>query len=189
MRAEEVVREVEELFARRGRDAYHGEPVSQLDHALQAALFAEVERAPDALIVAALLHDVGHLLHDEGEDAAERGLDAAHEILGERWLATRFPPEVTRPIALHVAAKRYLCGADPEYHDDLSEASKLSLKLQGGPMTKEERRAFEGEPSFREAIQLRRWDDAAKVVGVVGLELSGYLRRILMEARRVETFD
>lgn len=188
MTAEDVVREIEQLFERRGREAYVGEPISQLEHALQAALMAEIERAPDSMIVAALLHDVGHLLHDQDEDIAERGHDARHEELGERWLAGRFAPDVTRPIALHVQAKRYLCAVDPDYRADLSQASALSLRLQGGPMVREECRAFEAQRFFRAAVQLRRYDDAAKIVGVRDLDLSAYRQRILMESRR-RVFD
>jgi [1-hydroxy-2-(trimethylamino)ethyl]phosphonate dioxygenase len=186
MNAEDVVREIVDLFTRHGCEAYVGEAVSQLEHALQAALLAEIERAPDSLIVAALLHDIGHLLQVEGEDAAERGVDTQHEALGERWLAERFTQEITRPIALHVQAKRYLCTVDPEYRSELSDASERSLRLQGGPMSKEECQAFETDPYFGAAIQLRRWDDAAKIVGVTGLDITVYHRRILIEARRRE---
>src|SRR5579871_1866895 len=85
--------EVCDLFERRGDEAYFGEPVSQKEHALQCALEAEREDAPDALVVAALLHDIGHLVHGLGEDIADRGFDARHENLGAEWLARRFGPE------------------------------------------------------------------------------------------------
>jgi [1-hydroxy-2-(trimethylamino)ethyl]phosphonate dioxygenase len=160
-----IVDEIIEPFARRGGDAYFGEPVSQLEHALQTAFLAEQEGASDTLIVAALLHDVGHLLHKLPEDIADRGVDGRHEKVGATWLARYFPAAVTEPIRLHVAAKRYLCVIDDEYQRGLSAASIRSLALQGGPMSDEEVREFEASPYAREGARLRRWDDLAKVVG------------------------
>jgi phosphonate degradation associated HDIG domain protein len=154
------------LFARRGGDAYFGEPVSQLDHALQAALAAQRAGATSVLITAALLHDVGHLLHDLPEDCADDGLDDRHEELGARWLIRRFGPEVVEPIRLHVSAKRYLCAADPEYHAALSPASQQSLALQGGPFTAAELGQFKAGPFADAAIALRKWDDIAKIPGL-----------------------
>jgi phosphonate degradation associated HDIG domain protein len=167
-----IVEEILDLFARRGASAYHGEAVSQAEHALQAADLAEQEGAPDRLVVAALLHDVGHLLEGQDEDLAERGIDGRHEEAGGAWLARHFGPEVTAPIRLHVAAKRYLCAVDPDYLEGLSPASRLSLDVQGGPMRPEERARFEANPYHRDALRLRHWDDMAKVPGlaVPGLE-------------------
>jgi len=160
-----IVDEIIELFARRGDDVYLGEPVSQLEHALQTAFQAEQEGASDTLIAAALLHDVGHLLHKLPEDIADRGVDGRHEQVGAMWLARYFPRAVTEPIRLHVAAKRYLCAIDDEYQRRLSAASIRSLALQGGPMSDEEVREYEASPHAREGARLRRWDDLAKVVG------------------------
>jgi phosphonate degradation associated HDIG domain protein len=146
--------------------------VSQTEHALQAADLAAQEGASNALVVAALLHDVGHLLHTEGEDVADRGVDARHEEAGEAWLLESFGPDVTEPVRLHVAAKRYLCAVDPDYLATLSPASVRSLELQGGPMTPDEIARFERNPYCGDAVRLRRWDDAAKVpgLGVPGLD-------------------
>jgi predicted HD phosphohydrolase len=110
-----------------------------------------------------LLHDIGHLLHDLPADAPEHGIDDEHEALGGRWLATRFSRGVCEPVRLHVAAKRYLCSAEPSYLQKLSGPSLQSLQLQGGPMSPEEVLAFEQLPFFAEAVRLRRWDEAAKV--------------------------
>jgi phosphonate degradation associated HDIG domain protein len=154
------------LFAERGDSAYGGEPVSQLEHALQAAALARRDGASATLITASLLHDVGHLLHDLPDDAPDRGVDDTHESLAARWLARWFGPEVIEPVRLHVDAKRYLCAVEPEYSRRLSESSVLSLRLQGGPMSADEVRAFRESPHFSGAVALRRWDDEAKDPGL-----------------------
>jgi phosphonate degradation associated HDIG domain protein len=174
-----VVDEILELFATKGHEAYVGEPVSQLEHALQAAHHAEQASASDELIVAALLHDIGHLLHKLPEDAADHGLDTRHEMIGQAWLARHFGPEVTEPIRLHVPAKRYLCVTDPEYRARLSAASLQSLALQGGPFGREELKEFQQNPFFRDALALRRWDDLAKVPGMPVAGLEHYRPRLL----------
>ncbi len=167
-----VVDEIMELFSRHGVVSYHGERVSQTEHALQAAELAERDRAPDQLIVAALLHDLGHLLDGEDEALAQRGIDGFHELLAHSWLAKHFGREVTEPIRLHVDAKRYLCAVDPDYLAGLSPASRHSLSLQGGPMQTDERAQFEVNPFYHDALRLRRYDDTAKVpeLKVPGLE-------------------
>jgi phosphonate degradation associated HDIG domain protein len=167
-----VFKEIERLFAEHGDSEYFGEPVSQSEHALQAAQMATAEGAPNSLITAALLHDIGHLLHGRGEDIAEKGVDCQHEEAGGAWLARWFGPDVTEPVRLHVPAKRYLCAVDAEYLNALSPASVQSLALQGGPFTPNEVREFENHPFFREAVRLRRWDDAAKIpeLGVPGVD-------------------
>ena len=136
-----IINEIMELFARQGAVAYHGECVSQTEHALQAADLARRDKAPDSLIVAALLHDIGHLLDGQDEDFAERGIDGRHEIAGYAWLTKHFGTEVTEPVRLHVDAKRYLCTVDPQYVAGLSAASCSSLALQGGLMNADEARA------------------------------------------------
>ena len=146
-----------------GNAQYGREAVSQLEHALQCATLAETaDRSPE-FITACLLHDVGHLIHDLGEDAADRGMDDRHEYRAMPLLQTLFHPAVTEPIRLHVEAKRYLCAVDPIYWDTLSPASKRSLELQGGIFSPETAAAFIAQPYARDAVQLRIWDDRAKV--------------------------
>jgi phosphonate degradation associated HDIG domain protein len=169
-----IVDEIIELFARRGGDVYFGEPVSQLEHSLQTAVQAEREGASDSLIIAALLHDIGHLLHKLPEDIADGGIDGRHEQVGAVWLARYFPAEVAEPIRLHVAAKRYLCALDGEYRRRLSAASIRSLALQGGPMSDEEVLEFEASPYARESARLRRWDELAKLIGLKAPGLAQY---------------
>jgi len=161
-----IADEVLDLFAVGGDSLYGGEGVTQLEHGLQAATLAEQEGADSELIVAALLHDIGHLLHDLPDDAPDRGVDDVHERLGAEWLRDRFPPAVLEPVRLHVESKRYLCATEPGYWEALSEPSKVSLELQGGRMDPEQCEAFRGGPHFDAAIRLRRWDDLAKVVGL-----------------------
>jgi [1-hydroxy-2-(trimethylamino)ethyl]phosphonate dioxygenase len=174
-RIEALTQEIAGLFARRGREMYAGEPVTQTEHALQTALQAEQSGADAALITAALLHDVGHLLHGLDEDCAEDGIDDKHEALGAEWLSRHFADEVVEPVRLHVAAKRYLCAVDEEYHARLSDASRLSLRLQGGPFTAAQARKFEEHPSFAAAIKLRRWDEEAKIPELPTPPLDRYL--------------
>ena len=161
-----TVDEVFELLASGGGAAYFGEPVTVLEHSLQAAHFIRKRHGSDELIVAALLHDVGHLLHTEGEDAAQHGLDTRHEELGVEALAGHLPASVLDPVRLHVAAKRYLCFAEQQYFNALSPASVESLALQGGPMSDEEAEEFLARPFARDAVALRRADDAAKIQGL-----------------------
>jgi len=164
-----ILNSVDEVFAlleSGGGEAYFGEPVTVLEHSLQAASFVQRKGAADTLVAAALLHDVGHLLHTEGENVAARGVDTQHEELGVAALGHHMPTSVLDPIRLHVAAKRYLCFAEPKYLAALSPASRQSLALQGGPMSAAESKAFLAIPHAREAIVLRRADDAAKISGL-----------------------
>jgi phosphonate degradation associated HDIG domain protein len=182
-----IVDDVAAVFLEKGESSYFGEPVSQLEHALQTAHFARRDSAPDYLIAAALLHDVGHLVQDLPEDIANHGIDARHEDIGESWLAERFGPEVYQPVRLHVAAKRYLCATDSDYLSRLSPASVQSLQLQGGPMTHEEVVAFQSKQYFHEALKLRLWDDEAKIPGLSTAALSSYFDLINKVAVQKQT--
>jgi gamma-butyrobetaine dioxygenase len=166
--------EVLSIYERCGAAAYFGETVSMAEHGLQAAHFAQADGASDALVVAALLHDIGHLIESVPDNIADWHSDAHHELTGSRWLARRFGPEVCEPVRLHVPAKRFLCATDPAYFKRLSSASVLTLKLQGGPMSPAEIAAFQAEPYHRDAIAVRQWDDQGKVAGLSTPDLSHY---------------
>jgi len=173
-----VVDEVLLIYAGRGDDAYLGEPLSVSEHAAQTAYFARRDDAPAALLVAALLHDIGHLLADVPEDLAEWHTDARHEELGGRWIAARFGAAVADPVRLHVAAKRYLCATEAAYAGQLSAASVHTLALQGGPMSAGEIEAFEQERFHADAVRLRRWDDVAKIAGFDAPGIASYRTEI-----------
>jgi phosphonate degradation associated HDIG domain protein len=178
-----VIDDLIALFREKGTALYFGEAVTETEHALQSAHLAAQAGAEPSVVAAALLHDVGHLLHGLGEDIAARGIDGRHEAAGAEWLGRHFGPAAVDPVRLHVAAKRYLCAVEPGYEAGLSDSSRLSLKLQGGPMTAGEVAAFEREPHFRSAVAVRRWDDAAKVPGWRGPDLDHYrplLERVLL---------
>ena len=166
MTAAEKVATLFDYMERRGQ-SFYDESVTQLEHACQCANQARLHDGSTTQVASALLHDLGHFLLDEHNaenDFLEE--DQNHEEIGANYLDPFFPEVVTTPIRLHVPAKRYLCTTDASYYDDLSEASKRSFRLQGGGMSNEERAAFERIPHYQDALQLRRWDDLAKVKGL-----------------------
>jgi predicted HD phosphohydrolase len=136
--------------------------INQRAHAVQSGYHARAQGLPAAIVVAALLHDIGHMVHDLGEHPAALGIDDQHETIGADWLKRYFGPDVTEPIRLHVAAKRYLCTVEPGYFDSLSDDSIESLALQGGKMSEAEVAAFTREPYWEGALALRRIDERAK---------------------------
>jgi [1-hydroxy-2-(trimethylamino)ethyl]phosphonate dioxygenase len=161
--SEAILSQITNLLIEKGQKQYGLHDVTQLQHALQSAWLAEQDGADPPLIAAALLHDIGHMAHDLGENPAASGVDDRHEEIGYAFLARSFGPDVTEPVRLHVAAKRYLCAVEPEYFSNMSPDSVLSLKLQGGPMTAEEIAAFRALPQAEAAVRLRRYDEAAKI--------------------------
>lgn len=161
--------EIAALFATYGGETY-GEGVTIAQHGLQTAALARAEGADEALCLAALLHDVGHFL----EERDDRFGYHKHDRSGGDWLAARFPEGVSEPVRLHVAAKRYLCAAEPQYFAVLSEASRHSLAKQGGAMSAEEAADFARSPFATEAVRLRRWDDRGKVAGIEVPPLESY---------------
>jgi phosphonate degradation associated HDIG domain protein len=158
-----------DLLRNRANGLYGGEPVTQLEHALQCATCAQREGASGELLVAALLHDIYNLA--DGTDDAEQ----PHDRLGAQMLSALFGPAVTEPIRLHVEAKRYLCAVEPAYWAGLSDMSKRSLMWQGGPFSAEQAATFIWQPYANDAVRLRRWDDAAKAVAKVTPSLDEFI--------------
>ena len=151
-----------QLFEGQGSAEYFGEDVTQAQHMLQTGALAEDAAAAPALVAASLLHDLGHFHGETTGHDLMAGTDNRHSHTGADWLAQWFGPDVTEPVRLHVAAKRYLCAVEPDYAATLSPASVHTLAVQGGPMTPAEAAAFAGHPYGADAVRLRRWDDAAK---------------------------
>ena len=179
MKPSEIVDEIFATYRDRGHRSY-GENVTELQHALQCATFAQANSEPPEIVAASLLHDYGHLLHDLGEDVADRGVDARHERIGANRLADWFPAAVVEPVRLHAASKRYLCWKESDYWAGLSEASRKSLALQGGPMTDVEAARFEAGAHFESCVRVRRYDDQGKVPDMQTPALDSY--RPLLES-------
>lgn len=179
--------DIDRLFAQRGAEQYAGEPVTQLAHALQTAALGEAEGASDALVTAALLHDLGHLLHDLGDTPTARGIDDVHQYRALPFLRGLFDDPVLDAIRLHVDAKRYLCATRPGYHAALSDDSKRSLTLQGGVFTPAEVVAFMAQPGADDAVRVRLWDDRAKTAGLATPPLAHFLARAARCARTPST--
>jgi phosphonate degradation associated HDIG domain protein len=177
-----ILEDIHQLFAARGAAQYDGEPVTQLEHALQTAHLAEHAGADDEFVTACLLHDIGHLLLAERESPHDdtptlRGMDDRHQLAALPFLREHFKPRVLGAIGGHVDAKRYLCRTREGYHDRLSEDSKRSLQLQGGVFSEDEAKAFVLRPGARDAIVLRVWDDLAKQQGLETPPLAHFLER------------
>ena len=177
MNSTNKIRTIASLFQTLGRGGdrdYGGDNVTQLAHALQCARQADDTGAAPTLVAAALLHDIGHLINADDRVAFRRHEDARHEILGARYLEQWFGPDVTVPVSLHVAAKRYLIAIEAEYYDGLSTKSKETLALQGGPFVAADAATFRTLPYMSDAVALRRWDDGGKIPGAEGPPLEFY---------------
>ncbi len=181
--AASTIGDVVALIEKEGGARYGREPVSQLEHALQSATLALSAGAKPSLIVAAMLHDIGHLSDPDADRADEEDRDARHEASGARWLSSLFGDEVLAPIRLHVAAKRYLTAVDDGYMATLSPQSVRSLELQGGPYSEIEDERFIAAPHAADAVLLRRWDDEAKVPGKITPPLEHFIP-IMEECRK-----
>ena len=164
---------------------YDGEPVDQLQHALQCADLARRDGADPELVLAALLHDLARSPAVVGEPFDSGPVD--HGEQGARWLAPLLGERVAELAAAHVEAKRYLVAVEPAYADGLSDVSTRTLQAQGGPMTAEEITAFERLPGWRDAVRLRRWDDAAKDPEAVVPGIEAYVSVLLTQSRGLHT--
>ena len=141
---------------------YIGEKVTMTEHMIQTAMLAEENQSPASLICACLLHDYGHFIIEDPDRLVSKLVDGKHEDIGFNFLKNYFKPEVVEPIKLHVQAKRYLC-REKSYWSALSEASKVSLKLQGGVMSDKETEEFTSLKFHYDAILLRKYDDVGKI--------------------------
>lgn len=178
---------IKQLFETRGSNQYGGEAVNQLEHALQAAVLAETLGAKPSLVVAALLHDMGHFIDENGSpEGCEANLDDKHEHKANQWLLNHFGAEIADPVRLHVLAKRYLCTVESHYENQLSPTSRKSYYDQGGPMSADEQAKFEGEPMWEDALKLRRWDDLAKDPSKLTPSLDSFLPLIAASLREPE---
>ncbi len=172
--ADAIVARIADIFERRGAEAYLGEAVTVAEHMLQTATLAQAAGAPDALVVAALLHDIGHLTNAFGSYSSGDVADRHHDEAGAELLAGHFPELVCETVRLHVAAKRYLCAVEPDYYSALSTASKHSLALQGGAMNLDELAGFRRQPFHSHAVHVRRWDDGGKTAGLRTMPFSAF---------------
>ena len=157
-----IVNHIEDIFNRRGAESYLGEDVTMAQHMLQAAQCAEESGADGSLIVAALLHDIGHYKNEIPETALTKGINNYHEEAGANFLEDYFPVSVIEPIRQHVSAKRYLCAVKSNYFQSLSVASVHTLNLQGGPMNENEIKEFEKNAYLDDCVKLRYCDEGAK---------------------------
>ena len=160
-----VADEIMELYAQYGNTDYIGEPISQIEHMCQCAELAQKGHYDDEVILAAFFHDIGHLCEHimDVEYMDDFGI-VDHEKIGADYLSAKgFSERITKLVASHVDAKRYLTYKKPGYFERLSEASKRTLDFQGGRMTEEEAMDFENEELFSLYITLRGWDEMGKV--------------------------
>jgi phosphonate degradation associated HDIG domain protein len=175
-----------DIIEGKGHRLYGLSAINQRAHALQTAWLAEQSGGDAAFITACLLHDVGHMVHDLGEDPARAGIDDRHEELGQAWLTRWFGPDVTEPVRLHVAAKRYLCATEADYFAKLSADSVRSLALQGGPMSEAELADYRSNPFAEQATMLRRFDESAKVKDLETPSLAHFLTYVAACARAAD---
>jgi len=158
-----VYREIEKIFSTGIAEEYLGEDVKLVEHMLQCGDLARSAGAPPYLVIASLLHDIGHLLVENPPASQESGIDLHHDVVGAWWLEARFPAEVSEPVRLHVAAKRYLVTTQHDYLSKLSHASVQTLYMQGGPLNQDEVIEFISREGAEDAVHVRLWDDLAKV--------------------------
>jgi len=171
----QVIDRIITIFHTNGAEEYLGESVSIGEHMLQSAYFASQAGGDDYAVIGALIHDVGHFTSELGAFAMDDVADRLHEDAGAILIEGVLPETVVDCVRHHVAAKRYLCAVDQAYYDSLSEASKHSLTLQGGPMRGDECKSFESIPGFDRIVLVRRCDDQGKVSGLAVPALEHYL--------------
>ena len=175
---QETLAIIEGIFTDHGQQNYLGEDVTMAEHMMQAAHMAERQGGDDLTVVAALLHDIGHFTSAFGTFSMDDTEDRYHEDAGAEVLTGLFPDAVVAAVQHHVAAKRYLCATDPDYYDGLSDASRHSLRLQGGPMDADEVKAFAQNPHLERILTVRRCDDGGKVAGQDTPDLAHFMTAV-----------
>jgi phosphonate degradation associated HDIG domain protein len=180
-KAVHIANEIMVMYETYGGSEYAGEKVSQLEHMVQAAQLAEDSGHGDEVVLAAFLHDIGHIAEEaNGENEMDSFGLKDHESIGAKYLEEKgFSKKITKLVASHVAAKRYLTRKDPDYYDQLSEASKKTLEFQGGMMSDAETETFEKDPLFNEIVLMRKWDEQAKIQDKPLPDLSRYRMMIM----------
>ena len=159
---------------------YIGEKVTITEHMVQTAMLAEENNSTESLVCACLLHDFGHFIIQDPDYLVTKSIDGKHENVAFNFLKNYFKPEVFEPIKLHVQAKRYLCRSK-SYSNILSEASKTSLKLQGGIMSDDEAKKFVSLKFHDDAILLRKYDDDGKIPNIKTKKIEDYRDLIISQ--------
>ncbi len=174
-----------------GGSEYIGEPVTKYEHSLQSAMIAEEMGLTDDLVIAALLHDIGHILEASSDMNSMDGFGIKdHEKIGADYLKGKgFSKRIHECVLNHVPAKRYLCYAETEYYNQLSEASKKTLEFQGGMMTEAEASQFKNNPYFEEIITIRIIDEQAKKENIVCTPIKNYRNKIIFHLINEESFE
>ena len=147
------------------KSLYIGEKITISEHMIQSAMLAEQAKSKDELVCSCLLHDYGHFIIEDPAELVKNDKDGNHESIGYEYLKNFFKKEIVEPIKYHVLAKRYL-SRNKKYYNHLSDASRISLKLQGGILNKKESDEFEKVPYFKNAIKLRKFDELAKKTNI-----------------------
>ncbi len=155
------------------KSLYIGEKITMSEHMIQSAMLAEKAKSKDAFICSCLLHDYGHFIIEDRDELVKNNEDGNHESIGFEYLKNFFKEQVVEPIKYHVLAKRYLA-RNKKYYNHLSDASRISLKLQGGILNKKESNQFEKIPYFKSAIKLRKFDELAKKTNIKIKSINDY---------------
>ena len=155
------------------KSLYIGEKLTISEHMIQSAMLAEKAKCNDDLICSCLLHDYGHFLIESPDNLVRNNKDGEHESIGYEYLKKFFNKEIVEPIKYHVLAKRYLV-RKKKYFNLLSKASKISLKLQGGPLNDQESKEFEKKKYFKNSVLVRKFDEAAKKTNIKIKSIDSY---------------
>ena len=156
------------------KSLYIGEKITMSEHMIQSAMLAEKAKVNDDLICSCLLHDYGHFIIEDPDGLVQDNKDGEHENLGYEYLKKFFRKEVVEPIKYHVLAKRYLA-RNKKYFNFLSDASKISLKLQGGPLNNKESKEFKKKDYFKNSVLVRKFDEAAKKTNIKMKSIDSYV--------------